>query len=164
MPRLEEQYSYTADLNLMCRDFCRPLHCNTLPELRQVPTPLTPMIWEGALATHPDRAYVAYILRGLHEGFEVGFQWDTPVFPATRNMHSTTLRPQVISEYIANKLIRGRIVGPFPSSWKVKVHVNRFDLILKDHNMGRYHLITDVSLPKGSSVNDGIDPALTSLS
>ena len=79
-------------------------------------------------------------------------------------MHSTTLRPLVIPEYIANELARARMLGPFPSSWKNRFHVNRFGLIPKGHNTGKYRLITDLCFPRGASVNDGIDPALTSLS
>ena len=55
------------------------------------------------------------------------------------------------------------MLGPFPPSWKRHLHINRFGLIPKGHNTGKYRLITDLSHPRGSSVNDGIDPALTSL-
>ena len=60
-----------------------------------------------------------------------------------------------------NELARGRML---PSSWKNRFHLNRFGLLPKGHNTGKYRLITDLSFPRGASVNDGIDPALTSLS
>ena len=155
------QYPYTADLMLL--NFCSPPHGYAIPELEQVSTLLHPDSWEASLAAHPDRAYVQYICQGLREGFRVGFHWDTPLASATRNMHSTSLRPAVISEYIGSELAKGRMLGPFPPSWKRHLHINRFGLIPKGHNTGKYRLITDLSHPRGSSVNDGIDPALTSL-
>ena len=44
------------------------------------------------------------------------------------------------------------------------LHVNRFGVIPKGHNTGKWRLITDLSYPPGYSVNDGIDPDLCSLS
>jgi len=37
-------------------------------------------------------------------------------------------------------------------------------VIPKGHNIGKWRLITDLSFPEGSSVNDGIDSELCSLS
>ena len=127
----------------MCLNFCCPPHGHASPEFTQITTPLNPDVWEAAVVAHPDRAYANYIIQGLREGFRIGFHWDAPLSSASRNMHSTTLRPLVILEYIANELARGRMLGPFPSSWKNRFHVNRFGLILKGHNTGKYRLITD---------------------
>ena len=44
------------------------------------------------------------------------------------------------------------------------LHVNRFGVIPKGHNTGKWRLITDLLYPPGYSVNDGIDPDLCSLS
>ena len=44
------------------------------------------------------------------------------------------------------------------------MHVSRFGLIPKPHQPGKWKLITDLSLPKGASVNDEVDPQLCSLS
>ncbi len=105
-----------------------------------------------------------YIIRGLQNGFRIGFQWDSRLTSAVCNMHSTRLRPAAISGYIADVLSKGRMLGPFPLTWRERVHVNRFGLIPKGHNTGKYRLITDLSYPNGGSVNDGISPLLTSLS
>ena len=42
--------------------------------------------------------------------------------------------------------------------------MNRFGLIPKGHNNGKFRLITDLSFPHGASVNDGITSDLVSLS
>lgn len=43
------------------------------------------------------------------------------------------------------------------------LHINRFGVIPKGHNTGKWRLITDLSFPPGLSVNDGVDPGLCSL-
>ena len=43
-------------------------------------------------------------------------------------------------------------------------HVSPYGVIPKPHQPGRWRLITDLSAPRGSSVNDGIDASLCSLS
>lgn len=145
-------------------DFCRPTDCHTHQELMAVSTLLDADAWEAALVNHPDRAYVGYIIRGLLEGFRTGFQWGAPLRSATANMPSTGLRPNVIREYIARELSKGRMIGPLPCSWRPIVHVNRVGLVPKGHDSGKFRLITDLSFPHGASTNDGIDPDLVSLS
>ena len=44
------------------------------------------------------------------------------------------------------------------------LQINRFGVIPKGHNTGKWRLITDLSFPTGFSVNDGIDPILCTLS
>jgi hypothetical protein len=68
----------------------------------------------------------------------------------------------VVSEYLAKELTLGRMLGPFCKSASVAaaVHINRFGVIPKGHNTGRWRLITDL---RGHSVNDGIDAGLCSL-
>ena len=43
------------------------------------------------------------------------------------------------------------------------VHINRFGVIPKKHQPGKWRVITDLSYPKGSSVNDAINRKLCSL-
>ena len=56
------------------------------------------------------------------------------------------------------------MIDPLPTSWRPLVHINRFGLILKGHHAGKFHLITDLSLPRGANVNDVISSDLVSLS
>lgn len=148
----------------MCLDFCLPKFNHSIHELTEVFTPLNPDIWDLALADHPDMPYASYIIIGLQEGFRVGFHRSAPLRSATSNMQSTRLRPSVIDERIADELSKGRMLGPFPPSWRDRLHINRFGLIPKGHDTGKFRLITDPSYPRGRSVNDGIDSDLTSLS
>ena len=57
------------------------------------------------------------------------------------------------------------MLGPFPNASALPpIHINRFGVIPKGHNTGKWRLITDFSFPPSQSINDGIDPSLCSLS
>ena len=125
-------------------------------------TPLLHSEWERALRDHPDRAFANYICTGLRQGFRIGFSRTKPLRRATRNMLSATQHPEPVAEYLAKELRLNRMLGPFVDDIK-SVHVSRFGVIPKGHGTGKWRLITDLSHPSGSSVNDGIDPNLCSL-
>ena len=130
-------------------------------------TPLKLPAWEAALQAHPDKAFSCLIVKGIREGFRIGFNRACPLRSASRNNPSATKHSSVVSEYLAKELKLGRMLGPFQpgsvSSLPV-YQINRFGVIPKGHNTGKWRLITDLSFPPGSSVNDGIEPDLCSLS
>ena len=132
-----------------------------------VSTPLRWSAWEESLCSHPDQALARYILRGLREGFCVGFNRSSPLKSAARNMHSAQKHPEVIQQYLDKECSLGRMLGPFREEELAGLppcHFNRFGVIPKGVNTGKWRLITDLSFPPDASVNDGIDPALCSLS
>ena len=55
-------------------------------------------------------------------------------------------------------------MGPFGKAVAPKVHINRFGVIPKKHQPGKWRLISDLSYPEGRSVNDLITPKWCSLS
>ena len=57
-------------------------------------------------------------------------------------------------------------MGPFAQQdiKHLGMHISKFGIIPKKHNPGEWRLIIDLSSPEKWSVNDGIDPALCSLS
>ena len=157
-------YPYTADL--LCLDLCRPPGPLVHPLLRPVCSPLDPKAWSEALHPHPDKAFVRFLLKGLREGFRIGFHHPAPLQSAPRNMLSALQHPHVVQEYLGRECARNRMLGPYSRS-DVRdmppLHINRFGVIPKGHNTGKWRLITDLSHPPSRSVNDGIDPALCSL-
>jgi hypothetical protein len=80
-------------------------------------------------------------------------------------MQSAIQHPQVVSNYLAEEIIARRLLGPFSpevaqsASW----HISRFGVIPKQHKLGQWWLIVDLSFPGDASVNNGIDPSLCSL-
>ena len=159
-----ELYAYTADL--LTLDLCRCPALTACSRLSRVQTPLVCQAWEAVLVGHPDRAFARYVTRGIREGFRIGFHRSRPLRSAARNMLSACMHPEVIQAYLDKECAAGRMLGPFspPALGGLPpLHVNRFGVIPKGHNTGKWRLITDQSYPPGLSVNDGIDPELCSL-
>ena len=155
-------YRHTSDL--LCLNFCTASQEHHCQALMAGSTPLSLPAWDEALSSHPDKAYARYVCQGLCWGFRVGFQYNSPLKPAQANMESANQHPEVISEYLHKECSLGRMLGPFPEPLQLpRLHVNRFGVIPKGHNTGKFRLITDLSFPPGQSVNDGIDPSLCSL-
>ena len=71
-----------------------------------------------------------------------------------------------MTDYLQKELSQERMLGPFPPTTPglERLHTNRFGVIPKGHNTGKWRLITDLSFPPGQSVNDGIDSEFCSLS
>ena len=79
-------------------------------------------------------------------------------------MLSAQLHPTVVAEYLEKEMRLGRMLGPFePRQLTIPLQINRFGVIPKGRNTGKWRLITNLSYPPGHSVNDGIDPTLCSL-
>ena len=73
-PASSGKYSYTNQL--LALDRCKPLNRKPLPrECQQIVTPLKWKNWFQALRDHHDREYVGYIIKGLQEGFRIGFDY-----------------------------------------------------------------------------------------
>jgi len=59
--------------------------------------------WEWQLRGHPDRLFVEYLLRGMQDGFRVGFHYgllSCSFAGANMNMKSASNNPSVIDEYL----------------------------------------------------------------
>ena len=159
---VRHHYPYTKDLREL--DACRPQSqaAQIPPEACTIATPLSPRRWEQALANHPDRQFARYIVNGLRDGFRIGFQHDKAhCRPATTNMQSAFRYPEPVVTYLESEQLADRIVGPFNSS--LNIQVNRFGVIPKSNQSGKWRLILDLSYPPEHSVNDGIDPQWCSL-
>ena len=101
---------------------------------------------------------------GLSYGFRIGYNRHTPLSSAASNMHSANLHPEVITGYLQKEVSLQRMLSPFPISFTApELHLNRFGVIPKGHNTGKWRVITDLSFPPGRSVNDGVAPELCSL-
>ena len=160
-PGSDHRYIYTHDL--LWLEGNRSSATSWDPELSNVHTPLRLEAWHRRLQSHPDRDFVDYILRGIEKGFRIGANPEAILRPASRNMESAKQHPDVINEYLQKETHQSNIVGPFPLHKSPQVHINRFGVIPKKHQPGKWRLITDLSFPEGASVNDAIDPRVCSL-
>ena len=123
-------------------------------------TPLQVVEWERALSKHPDQEFAAYIINRIRNGFGVGFDRRYASRSAKRNIISAERNPEVVDKYLQKEQGASRVVSIGDADG---VHVSRFGVIPKPHQPGKWRLIVDLSHPKGASINDGIDPALCSL-
>ena len=156
-------YKYTGDL--LGLDRCTPLLSDmAVPEpLSHTVSPLKLGAWERALAAHPDAEYTQYLLRGIREGFRIGYDRRSPLRSAGANMPSANERAEVVDEYLSKECAEGRMVGPLnPKDW-LGIHTSPFGVIPKS-TPGKWRLITNLSAPQHYSVNDGISRDLSSLS
>ena len=103
-------------------------------------------------------------LCGIREGFRIGFCGEAKGLgqSSAHNLPSAREQPKVVDDYLAEECCKGRALGPLRLELFPQVHPNRFGVIPKGTS-GKWQLIVDMSFPMGSSVNDGIEEALCSL-
>ena len=157
-------YRYTNQLYQL--DSCRPL-ATSRQETVQVGTPLIAKRWAHYLSGHPDRRLVHWLQSGMEKGFRIGFDYinmQAKLKQAGTNLLSASLNQDVVSMYIKDEVVLGRMAGPLSQKAAGRVHASPIGVIPKGHTPGKWYLIVDLSSPAESSVNDGINKAWCSLS
>ena len=163
-PFVGGSYAYLEQLLML--EECRPVvETRMLPEKWcRIETPLKSEEWEWELRDLPDRQCAEYLVKGISEGFRLGYKYSNHrCRSASKNMLSAERNPRVIDEYLDKEIIAGRVVGPVNPS-TCPVQISRFGVIPKGHQKDKWRLILDLSHPENYSVNDVIDPELCSLS
>ena len=130
------------------------------------PSPIRLVNWVPFLQSHPDKAFTAFMHRGLSEGFRVGFNRQGPRLRSHgRNHPSVLANPSVVGAHIEGEVQAGRLVGPLQPAIVPRVHASpiMIRLVPKSHQVDKWRLIVDLSSPIHHSVNDGISPELCSL-
>ena len=146
-------------------DACRPAHTPVIPaELGVVKSPLRASEWEEVLGSHPDREFARYIVTGIREGFRIGYDYGQQLGrKRARNMRSASEHPEPIDNYVQTESREGRLIRA-PDRAATQIAISRVGVIPKLHQPGKWRLITDLSSPKGESVNDGIRSEICSVS
>ena len=100
-------------------DTLRQLDHLPLPQQPQLFTlwfPLTGPIMVVTLAwhlrTHPDADFVSFVLRGLTEGFHIGYSLEAGLHSSAHNHPSSHANEHVVSEYMGTEVAAGWMVGP----------------------------------------------------
>ena len=137
--------------------------CNTLqiPRWIDIVTPLQIEEWRVNLSSHPDKEFYAHIISGIVNGFRIGYDCQGHCRSAKSNMPSARKSPGVVDNYLKVEIEEGLVLGPITQS--DSLHINRFGVIPKRHQTGKWRLIVDLSHPEGASINDGIPPERCSL-
>ena len=145
-------------------------HLEGAPTSIKVPTQAslihTPLIihsWRKALSLHPNQPLVEFFLKGISQGFRIGFNHlPNGLKPARKNLAGALQHPQVVEEYLSAEFLHHRVAGPFTKDLPF-VHINRFGVIPKHHQPNKWRLIADLSYPDHHSINAGIPKSLCGL-
>jgi len=72
----DSSYTQSCMDELMALQRCTPCQALPLPSiLTSITTPLRLEAWQQALSTHPDRRFVEFLLKGIAEGFCIGYDY-----------------------------------------------------------------------------------------
>ena len=157
----EGKYVYCRELQLIeAHSEWRPAP----PYLGGMVSPLSERlhVWSAFLGDYPDQEMKSFILKGLSEGFRIGYTQGHRHKSSSHNLLSCAEHPEVVQEYIEKECSLGRVLGPFPQQGTQSVHTSPFGVIPKKAK-DKWRLIVDLSSPHGKSINDGIPQELTSL-
>ena len=114
--------------------------------------------------SHPDPAFAHFIVRGLQDGFHIGFAHQSQRLRSKgRNHPSSLANPTSVDDFINAELRAGRLVGPITSHIRPLLHTSPIGLVPKGHATNKWRVIVDLSSPAKASVNDGIESELCSL-
>jgi len=156
-------YRFTQDL--LSLELASPA-LPSLPYPCSISSPLRPKAWERALQSLPDKAFTAFLMRGITMGFRIGVSRGAHFKQARRNLQSAYNCPDTISEYIRREVDLGRLapLPPLPSLAPPLLQVSPFGAIPKKHRPNKWRLIVDLSSPEGHSINDAIQKNLCAVS
>ena len=134
--------------------------------MSRIVTPMKVLRWRDMLATYPDKTFANFLLRGIENGFRVGFANTIQLKSHYQNLLSAMDHPAVVQEYLERELEGNRVikVGSLESALQQGIHCSPFGVIPKKHKPDAWRLIVDLSHPENHSVNDGINKELCSLS
>ena len=107
-------------------------------ELTGISTPLIVEEWRDQLESHPDREYVHYLIEGIDQGLRIGYDYSQHQCKTSRhNMLSVKDNAKVVEDYLLKEYDLGWVLGPFQKD-SLQVHVNRFGVIPKPHQPGKW--------------------------
>jgi hypothetical protein len=121
-------------------------------------TPLKAEVWSRCLDSHPDRREVEYVIGGLKNGFEIGYQGDRDSFRSSPNLPlSHSSHDEFIEQEMKTEVELGRRVGPFDSPPFPNMVISPIGVITKSLS-DKLRLIHHYSWPRnGAKANSAIN-------
>ena len=139
--------------------------CETVATVRMegdcLVSPLSIKAWSDGLSSHPDRNFAEFIIRGISQGFRVGFNRSVVTKSATSNL--AVPFPEVVDQYLRREVQLNRMHA-LPREVAQGIHISPLGIIPKKNKPGKWRLIVDLSAPKGRSINDGICQEVCTIS
>ena len=121
-------------------------------------SPLILNSWSKELSCHPDKVYAQYILKGISQGFRIGYN---VTIISVSHVQSCSLI--ILRSYLSREVSLARI-KVLPSSHSKDIHTSPIGAIPKKKKPGKWRLIVDLFSPTDHSVNDGISSEWSSVS
>lgn len=102
-----------------------------------------------------------YLIDGIKNGFKLGYTGERH-FTFSPNLKSCTDFPDIVANKIQKELQAKRIRGPFINPPFQHLHISPIGVVPKK-SPGQYRLIQHLSYPDMNSINDFIDPELSTV-
>lgn len=94
--------------------------------------PLNLDAWQSCLQSHLDALFVHYILSGICNGFQIGFDYTKHIRSAKWNLSSISEHKLIVSDYLKSEQEANRVIGPFPlSNFPCQIHISPIGTIPK---------------------------------
>lgn len=123
-------------------------------------SPIDTRTLSALLQSYPYQSVAMDLIRGFSYGFRICY--DGPRIPfICKNLKSILANHEVAEQKINEEVRLGRVAGPFVNKPFDNLRCSPIGLVPK--KSGGFRLIMDLSYPPGFSVNDFIDPELTSV-
>ena len=119
--------------------------------------PLNANAWECYLRDHPEPLWVKQLVRGIREGFPLGYIGPRTTFiPEIKPLNPEEM--ELMDKEFAKELEKGRMLGPFETPPEDLFHFYRVSpsFLIPKEEEGEWRRIDDMSRPNGKSINDGI--------
>ena len=132
---------------------------NPLPAFSK--TPVNANLLRKELTAYPDQFFVDNLIISFEHGFSIGYSG--PEFcNIAPNLQSASSNPTAIFNCISEELKQKRMSGPFTSPPLPNFRTSPIGVVpKKDSN--KFRMITDLSSPKGISINDFINDSEASV-
>ena len=112
------------------------------------------------MVEYPNRSDAAFLSDGFEFGFKLHFEGPRISFEC-KNLKSVTQNEQLAKQKLQKEVSLGRMVGPFLKKPISNLRCSPIGLVTK--KTGDFRLITHLSYPSGTSVNDCIDQTFASV-
>ena len=155
-------YAYSDQLRAL-EEGSHNTHVSLPQEACTIITPLKLESWRELLGGHPDAWYREFIVRGIREGFRIGYHGNQlKLRSRLHNMKSVDEHPIVVDNFLDDKGIAR--VGSPQTAKEMGVHCSPFGVIPMRNRVNKFQLIMDLSAPEGGSVNNAVEKELVTLS
>ena len=130
--------------------------------VENLPTPICLEKLDEMLVNY-DQAKKQFLINGFKEGFYLGYKGQANCNIKVPNLLSTENHEEAVAVYLDKEINKGRIAGPF-----MEIPFKHFQLnpigVVEKSVAGSFRIITNLSYPKGSSINDNIPREFSQVS